>query len=277
MVTNDIAIQNIKLTYHIEVVTTDIQIKPKLIHFESLAEEEKKQQVLTLNNNTKDKALCEWLVPPFCISGITIMPKVFEIEPESVLTCILQYESGFRPYDVNSMEEIEKELIANGGKNLINVNNEDEENFTLPKGFNPLLEEKVKKEIESALTAAEGGGGKDGKKGKEKKKEDEKKKPEPKKDKKQLEEEEKKKKEEEERRLQEIEEARLKKLSEFNREKELKLFAADIKNFDANDYNCASQHSKLTVPLYYKRLKNNETAIDNIGKYNKCNTLHPLS
>jgi len=241
------------------------------MNFESLSEDEKKQLVLTLRNNTKEKALCEWLLPPFCISGITIMPKVFEIESDSIITCILQFEAKFKPYDMNSMEEIEKELILNGGKNLISSGEEGGEDGStgivegLPKGFNPLLEEKVKKEIENALNL--GDGGKDAKKGKDKKPE-EKKKVEPKKDKKQLEEEERKKKEDEERRIRELEEARLKKLAAFSKEKELKLFAADIKNFDADDTNCASQHNKFTIPLYYKKIKNGESSIENLGNYN---------
>lgn len=264
MVTNDIAIQNIKLNYHIEIVATEIQIKPKLINFESLSEDEKKQLVITLKNNTNDKALCEWLLPPMCISGLTIMPKVFEIEPDSIITCVIQYEAKFKPYDMSSMEEIEKELILNGGRNLVDLNENGEEgnSLVLPKGFNPLLEEKVKKEIESAL----GDGSKDPKgKAKEKKPEEKKKPPEPKKDKKQLEEEEKKRKEDEERRLREIEEAKAKKLSEFNKEKELKLFAADIKNFESDENISASQHSKFTIPLYYKKIKKEEASIDSLG------------
>ena len=137
------------------------------------------------------------------------MPKVFEIEPDSLITCILQYEAKFKPYDMYTMEEIEKELIMNGGRNLIGPSSSEENEVGSPReggelihnssshnnlnGFNPLLEEKVKKEIESALNFE--GGGKDSKKGGAKeKKPEEKKKVEPKKDKKQLEEEERKRK-----------------------------------------------------------------------------------
>ena len=56
-------------------------------------------------------------------------------------------------------------------------------------------------------------------------------------------------------------------MNAFNREKELKLFAADIKNFDRGDDISASQHSRFTIPLYYKRLKmkDGEVNVDNAG------------
>lgn len=198
--------------------------------------------------------MCEWLTPPYGISGITIMPKVFDISAGKYITCVIQYEAEFRPYGPFTFDEVEKEISSLYGDStdIIQIGSPTQMN----RKINPLLDDKIKKEVETVLNASPDQDKK--KKGTEKPKEEKKeRKLDPKKDKKQIEEEERKKKEEEEKKMKEIEDKMIQRVQEFDREKELKLFGAEINSFE--DEVGKSEHSKFVIPLFYKTLSNIET------------------
>ncbi len=250
--------QNIKLKFHVELLKPDIIIKPKHILFPVLPEREKANLLINLKNSSNEDLICEWITPPNILSGLIIMPKVFEIKSGNIITCVLEYKSNFRPYGPFSFEEIQKEIIeafgldainnANFNKDLLNGDNLLLEEKSELK--NPLMEEKLKKEIDSILNVNSVTNEKDKKKSAELKKKDEKK-TELKKDKKQIEEEERKTKELLDKKLQDEEERRYRRIQEFDRDKELKMFGCEKHNFDNEDYG-KSEHSKFIIPLYYK-------------------------
>ena len=252
IITNDLSVKNQKLKYHIELLTPDVVIKPKKILFPVLPTGEKKSLRLILKNNSdKENYLCEWLTPPFGISGLTIMPKVFELNKNNFITCILEYKSEFRPYDAFSYEKIEQEV---GREFRVDENDFSSEEYKI-KGNesryqNPFLEERVKKEMEVMMNLSQEFSGDKRKKVVLEKKEAISKKIDPRKDKKLLEEEEKKKREEAEKKNKESEEKRKKRIQEFNREKELSLFGAEFVSFD--DSEGKTEHSKFCIPLCYK-------------------------
>ena len=201
------------------------------------------------NENELREYDCEFILPPKCISGLTVMPKVFTLSPKKYITCVIKYESAMREYGPYSYEEIEKEL----GIKLSDGMNQLEKDTEIEGNNNNLLEEKIKVEVENALgMAEEGEGGKKKKPGdKKQEKKPEVKKPEPKKDKKALEEEEKKKKEEEEMKLKEEQEKKEARLKAFNKEQELKGFGAETTFKDIQgDRSC---HWKFNIPLFYRQ------------------------
>ena len=237
-----------------EIVNPDIVIHPKFINFPSLPEGEKFQVILTMKNKTKENYTCEWLLPPELISGIIIMPKVFELPPEKYTTCVINYTAHFRSYGTYSIEEVIKELTD---KNIPTNNAELNTTNNIGLTYNPMIEDKMKKEVESFLNLVneqDKGKKKDAKPVKKEEKKEEKKKLDPKRDKKLIEEEERLQKEEEERKLKEIEEKKLKRIREFNREGELKAFGTEIFEFD--DEMGKSIHSKFLIPLFYRNETN---------------------
>ena len=210
VITDELTTQNIKIKYHIELVKPDIAISPKKICFQALPEGESEEILLTIYNENDSKEYdCEFLSPPKCISGLTIMPKVFNISPKKYITCVIKFESGMRDYGPYTYEEIEKEL----GIKLSDGMNQVEKDTEIDGNKNNLLEEKIKIEVDNTLNMAEDDGGKKKKAGdKKQEKKPEAKKPEAKKDKKALEEEETKKKEEEEMKLKEEQEKKRSKI-----------------------------------------------------------------
>jgi len=111
VITDELTTQNIKIKYHIELVKPDIAINPKKICFQALPEGESEELRLTIyNENDSREYDCEFLTPPKCISGLTIMPKVFSISPKKYITCVIKFESAMRDYGPYSYEEVEKEL-----------------------------------------------------------------------------------------------------------------------------------------------------------------------
>ena len=249
VITDELTTQNIKIKYHIELVKPDIVIKPKNICFQALPEGESEEiRLIIYNENDTKEYDCEFLTPPFCISGLTLMPKVFTISPKKYITCVIKFNSAMRNYGPYSYEEVEKEL----GIKLSEGMNQLEKDTQIEGNKNNLLEEKIKTEVENTLGMAEEGDGKK-KKGADKKQEKkpEAKKPEPKKDKKQLEEEERKKKEEEELKLKEEQEKKEARIKEFDKEKELKGFGAENTFQDIpGDRSC---HWKFNIPLFYRQ------------------------
>ena len=249
VITDELTTQNIKIKYHIELVKPDIHIIPKKICFQALPEGETEEIRLTIyNENDSREYDCEFMTPPFCISGLTLMPKVFTISPKKYITCVIKFDSAMRDYGPYSYEQVEKEL----GIKLSDGMNQLEKDTEIEGNKNNLLEEKIKTEVENTLGMAEEGDGKK-KKGADKKQEKkpEPKKADPKKDKKALEEEEKKKKEEEELKLKEEQEKKEARLKEFNKEKELKGFGAETTFQDiAGDRSC---HWKFNIPLFYRQ------------------------
>lgn len=221
------------MKYHVELIKPELSIFPKSVLFPVLPEGEKFTQILMINNKTNEDYICEWLCPPLIMSGITIMPKVFELPANGYTTCIIQYKSAFRPYGPFSLEEVEKSLAIDTLNTI---------------GSNELLDEKVKNELEAVLNAQD-----NEKKKKPDTKKIEAKKAEPKKDKKQLEEEERKRKEEEEKLVKEEEEKRNNRIKEFDKNKELKMFGAEFHSFDEPIEELGrSEHWKFTIPLCYK-------------------------
>ena len=227
-------------------INPELKLTPKKVHFESIAEGESKEIRLTIFNKSELKSFdCEFLTPPKCISGLTIMPKVFTIEPKGYTTCVMRYDAAFREYGPFSYEEVEKEI----GIKLSDGVEQMEKEEPIKANENKLIEDKVKADVESKLNAANDAGDKK-KKGAAKEQKKEVKKIEPKKDKKALEEEERKKKEEEERALKEIEEKKEKRIKEFNKEEELKHFGAECIYKDTE--NDRSAHWKFIIPLFYR-------------------------
>ena len=250
VVTDELTTQNIKIKYHIELVKPDISIKPKKISFQALPEGEYEELVLIIYNENETKEFdCEFLTPPKCISGLTIMPKVFNIQPKKYTTCIIRFDSEMREYGPFSFEEVEKEL----GIKLCDGMNQLEKDIEIQGNQNNLLEEKIKNEIDTALeNVNEGEGGKKKKGAPEKKQEKkpEPKKPDPKKDKKAIDEEEQKKKEEEELKIKEQELKKEERIKNFNKEDELKGFGAE--NIFKNIQGDRSSHWKFNIPLFYR-------------------------
>jgi hypothetical protein len=245
--------QNLKLKYHIEIINPDIVINPKFIHFPSLPDGEKFQIIITIRNKTKENYTCEWLLPPETISGITIMPKVFELKNENYITVVINYDAKFRPYGPYSIEEVIKELTE---KNIPTNNPELNTTNNIGVNYNSLIEDKIKLEVENFFNMLDQDKGKkkDGKPPpKKEEKKEEKKKLDPKKDKKLIEEEERLKKEEDDRKMKEEEERKEKRLKEFKREVELRAFGAEIYDFD--DDHGKSEHSKFLIPLFYRNEK----------------------
>jgi hypothetical protein len=249
VVTNDLTVQNLKLKYHVELINSDFDIKPKRILFPAIPLKEKANYRIVIHNRTSEDYICEWMTPPFLISGMTIMPKVFNLQGNKFTTCVIEFQSDFRPYGPFSAEELEKEIGIkyNGEGNLNNVNSN---NTNISVITSLQLDEKIKKELEQTLSLNPDTQEKKKKGAAEPKQSKEVKKLDPKKDKKQIEEEERKKKEEEEKRLAEIEEKKAQRIQNFNRAEELKLFGAEMTNFDDN--NGKSEHWKFVIPLCYK-------------------------
>lgn len=208
--------------------------------------------ILHLKNTSNEDLICEWLTPPNKLSGLTIMPKVFELNSGSIITCIMEYQSNFRPYSASSFDEIKQDIVDNFGYESINDSSELKicETKDLK---NPLMQDKLRAEIENVLPSGEGG---KKKKGEEVKasatSKDNKKDKEGKKDKKTLEDDEKRAKEMQDQKSLEEEEKKAKRAQEFDREKELKLFGCEKHCFD--EQNNRSEHSKYLIPLYYKPL-----------------------
>ena len=269
VITDELTTQNIKIKYHIELVKPDIAISPKKICFQALPEGESEEILLTIYNENDSKEYdCEFLSPPKCISGLTIMPKVFNISPKKYITCVIKFESGMRDYGPYTYEEIEKEL----GIKLSDGMNQVEKDTEIDGNKNNLLEEKIKTEEENTLNMAEDDGGKKKKAGdKKQEKKPEAKKPEAKKDKKALEEEEKKKKEEEEMKLKEEQEKKEARLKEFDKEKELKGFGAETTFKDIQgDRSC---HWKFNIPLFYRQHLDKSNQNENSNNINKTENL----
>jgi len=275
VITNDLTVQNMKLKFHVELLRPDIFIKPKHILFPVLPEQEKANLIINLKNTSTEDFVCEWLTPPKSISGFILMPKVFEIKSGNMITCILEYESNFRPYGPFSMDEIQREIMENFGFDCINYSNSELKPEEKTELKNPLMEEKLKREIDGILNNASGGNDKDKKKSAEQKPKKEEKKAEVKKDKKQLEEEEKRAKELIDKKIQEEEEKKAKRIQEFDRTRELKMFGCERNSYD--DETGKSEHSKFIIPLYYKPIlkENNENFSNGIlvgNTFSKNNT-----
>ena len=255
VITDELTTQNIKIKYHIELIKPEIVINPKKICFQALPEGEYEELRLTIYNENESKEFdCEFMSPPKCISGLTIMPKVFTIPPKKYTTCVIRYDSAMREYGPYTYEEIEKEL----GIKLSDGMNQLEKDTEIQGNQNNLLEEKIKTEVDNTLgMAEEAEGGKKGKKGgaADKKQADKKaaaepKKLDPKKDKKLIEEEEKKKKEEEELKLKEEQLKKEERLKVYNREEELRGFGAETTFKDIQgDRSC---HWRFNIPLFYR-------------------------
>ena len=255
VITDELTTQNIKIKYHIELIKPEIVITPKKICFQALPEGEYEELRLTIYNENESKEFdCEFMSPPKCISGLTIMPKVFTIPPKKYTTCVIRYDSAMREYGPYTYEEIEKEL----GIKLSDGMNQLEKDTEIQGNQNNLLEEKIKTEVDNTLgMAEEAEGGKKGKKGgaADKKQADKKaaaepKKLDPKKDKKLIEEEEKKKKEEEELKLKEEQLKKEERLKVYNREEELRGFGAETTFKDIpGDRSC---HWRFNIPLFYR-------------------------
>ena len=254
VITNDLTVKNQKMKYNIELVSPEIEIRPKKILFPVLPSGEKESLRFILKNNSeKENFICEWLTPPFCVSGFTIMPKVFELGKNSYITCVLEYKSEFRPYGPFSFENVEKEI----GRELLldEIDREPRsDNANNTQWGNPFLEERLKKEIENAISRNPETMPDKKKKVAQEKKELPLKKIEVKKDKKIIDEEERKRKDEEEKKNKELDDRRIKRIQEFSREAELKLFGGEIFSFD--DSNGKSEHSKFSIPLCYKSITN---------------------
>ena len=253
VVADELTTQNIKIKYHIELLKPEIVIQPKKICFQALPEGEYEELRLIIYNENENKQFdCEFLTPPNCISGLTIMPKVFTILPKKYTTCVIRFDSAMREYGPFSYAEIEKEL----GIKLSDGMNQLEKETEAQNNQNNLLEEKVKKEVDNTLdNAEEAEGGKKGKKGADAKKnvdvkKQDAKKLDPKKDKKLIEEEEKKKKEEEEQKLKEEEQKKEERMKAYNKEEELRGFGAENVVKDVNgDKSC---HWRFNIPLFYR-------------------------
>ena len=250
VINDELTTQNIKIKYHIELVNPEIKITPKKIQFQSLPEDESEEFRLLITNKNEYKSFdCEFLTPPYCISGLIIQPKVFTLQPKGYTTCVIRYDSKMRNYDAFTYEEIEREL----GIKLEDGFEQEEKIKELEGNENAKLQEKVKNEVDNVLNAAnENEQGKKKKDDKKKvvEKKDDKKKPDVKKDKKALEEEEKKKKEEEEAKLKEIEEKKEQRLKTFNKEEELKHFGA--KHIFKDIENDRSSHWEFLIPMFYR-------------------------
>lgn len=246
VVTDELTCQNIKIKYHIELINPEIKVTPKKIYYESLAEGEYKEIRIIIVNQSDQKSFdCEFLSPPKCISGLTIMPKVFTLEPRGYTTCVIRYDAQFRDYGPFSFEEVEKELGIKLSDGLEQLEKEEE----IKGNENKLIDDKVKIDVDNKLNTAADTGDKK-KKGAAKEQKKEVKKIEPKKDKKALEEEERKRKEEEERLLKEIEEKKEQRIKTFNKKEELKHFGAECIFKDIE--NDRSSHWKFIIPLFYR-------------------------
>lgn len=263
--------QNITLKFHVELLKSDILIKPKHILFPVLPENERAILIVTLKNTSSEDFICEWLTPPNILSGLIMMPKVFEIQSGKVITCFLEYTSKFRPHGPFSFEEVQREILEVFGSEVINQIDENETKVAKTELKNPFMEEKLKKEIDMIITnnlatANDKDKAKKSADIKQQPKKEDKKVPD-KKDKKQIEEEEKRLKELEELRLQQEEEKRAKRIQDFDRNKEMKLFGCERHFFD-DENNSKSEHSKFIIPLYYKSIskqRNSDSSSNNNG------------
>ena len=282
--TNELTVKNIKIKYHIEIINSDVKIIPKNIIFQSLPEKEKAVKIITLYNNTSYDVTCEFLTPLYFLCGIKIMPKVFQINSNKFTTCVLEYESDFRPYNAFSINLIKENLIKLREMNLIDFECYPEmvelyeqacnsSNYEI----NPILENKIREEFNSIINKIY-----DQDKSKKGKKEDAKDKKEVKKDKKQLEEEEKRKKEEEEKRIEKEEIEKNERINEFTkdiRDNELALFGIEKHSFgpNVNDFKkdsleyydndiyqneIKSEHNRILIPLAYKKITNSDKLIN---------------
>ena len=95
------------------------------------------------NENELREYDCEFMTPPKCISGLTIMPKIFTLAPKKYITCVIKYDSAMREYGPYTYEEIEKEL----GIKLADGMNQLEKDTEIEGNNNNLLEEKIKVEV----------------------------------------------------------------------------------------------------------------------------------
>lgn len=117
--TSELTVQNIKIRYKCELINNDILLNNKHIIFPTLPDGEKMNTTIIIKNLSNKKYICEWMTPPFLLSGLTIMPKVFEIPVNGFMTCFVEYESSFRPYGPFSHEKIMEEINASREKGLI--------------------------------------------------------------------------------------------------------------------------------------------------------------
>jgi hypothetical protein len=243
-----LTIQNLKIKYHVEMIKPELKVTPKKILFPVLPVGEKASLIVLIQNQTKEDYVCQWLTPPFCVSGLTIMPQVFDIKASSYNTCVIEYIADFRPYGPFSFEQVEAEIKEKYDTIELYNNNS-----------NPALEDKVKKEVEGVLALTQDDKKKKDLKPGDKKKTPDvsiKKTPDVKKTKQQLEEDEKKRKEMEEIKQKEDEERVAKRVQEFDRTKELKLLGAEYLAFDESHEDMGkSEHLKFTIPLFFKNEK----------------------
>ena len=254
VVTSELTCQNIKIKYHIELIKPEIKIEPKKIKFQSLPQGEHEEVRLIVTNKNEYKSFdCEFLTPPKCFSGLTIMPKVFVIKPKGFITCVIRYDSAFRDYGPFSYEDVEKEAGVHLEEGLNQVEGWYEEELERKRKE---IEEMEKQESEAAVETGDkkkkaGNTAKDAATAKKQAKP-------VKKDKKQLEEEERKKKEEEEKAQKELEEKKEERLKTFNKVEELKYFGAEHVNVTDNDNKGKSSHWKYMIPLFYKQHTNDD-------------------
>jgi hypothetical protein len=151
VINDELTTQNIKIKYHIELVNPEIKITPKKIQFQSLPEDESEEFRLLITNKNEYKSFdCEFLTPPYCISGLIIQPKVFTLQPKGYTTCVIRYDSKMRNYDAFTYEEIEREL----GIKLEDGFEQEEKIKELEGNENAKLQEKVKNEVDNVLNAA---------------------------------------------------------------------------------------------------------------------------
>ena len=253
VVTSELTCQNIKIKYHIELIKPEIKLEPKKIKFQALPEGEHEEVRIIVSNKNEYKSFdCEFLTPPNCFSGLTIMPKVFVIKPKGFITCVVRYDSAFRDYGPFSYEDVEKEAGIHLEEGLNQVEGWYEEELERKRKE---LEEMEKQESEAAVETGDkkkkaGNAAKDAAAAKKQAKP-------VKKDKKQLEEEERKKKEEEEKAQRELEEKKEERLKTFNKAEELKYFGAEHINITDPDKD-RSSHWKYMIPLFYKQHTNDE-------------------
>jgi hypothetical protein len=130
--------REIKFGYSANVSTCPIQTDKQLLEFPALPEQEVKEIVLELKNNSKNK-LIEIVPPNYQLSGLMINPLVIPLgEGKSCLVSV-KYNSLFRNLTASALEDLYKPKF-----------NEQAE---VPKGMvarNRIIEEREKKKKEQA-------------------------------------------------------------------------------------------------------------------------------
>ena len=215
---------------------------PKQIVLESIAKDEKKLLTLAMQNTSEKVQKCEWILPPYDLTGIVISPQVIEIPPLMSTTCVLEYTADFRPWNLENFDKISSFMLKNYG---VSFENGTKEKIVKDEGENPLLDNMIKEDLEKQLEGVstdKKGGKKDVKK--EVKKEAVK---EVKKDKKYLEEEAQRLEKEELERKQAKEEEDVRRIASFDADGELKKFGGIRKSYE----NPKSEHSKFIIPLRF--------------------------